>query len=126
MRESDSPGGHVKKFLVLYRSEGALSGVSVAEMFAKATPEQLQAGMAAWKAWHDSAAGAVSDLGAPLGGSTTLAGGAASSSPTAITGYSFLQAATMEDAVALLKGHPHFHMPGASVQILECLSMPGM
>jgi hypothetical protein len=48
------------------------------------------------------------------------------SEKTSITGYSILQAASIEDAVALLKGHPHFHMPGSTVQVLECVPMPGM
>jgi hypothetical protein len=54
-----------------------------------------------------------------------VAGGAASPSKSSVTGYTFLQADSMEDAVELMKSHPHFHMPGSSVQILECLAMPG-
>jgi hypothetical protein len=37
-----------------------------------------------------------------------------------------LQAGSMDEAVELMKPHPHFHMPGASVQILELVPMPGM
>jgi hypothetical protein len=116
----------MKKYLVLYRAEGALSGGSVAEMFANSTPEQLAAGMAAWEAWYKSTGGAVVDLGAPLDKSTTLTGGSSAAEKTAITGYSILQAESIDDAVALLKAHPHFHMPGSSVQVLECVPMPGM
>ena len=116
----------MKKYLVLYQAEGALSGLSVAEMFANSTPEQMAAGMAAWKAWYEGTGGAVVDLGAPLDKSTTLTGGSSASEKTAITGYSVLQAESIDDAVALLRGHPHFHMPGSSVQVLECVPMPGM
>jgi hypothetical protein len=116
----------MKKYLVLYRAEGAMSGVSVAEMFANSTPEQMAAGMAAWKVWYDGTGGAVVDLGAPLDKSTTLSGGSSGPEKTPITGYSVLQAESIEEAVALLKGHPHFHMPGSSVQVLECVPMPGM
>jgi hypothetical protein len=56
----------------------------------------------------------------------TVAGGSATAGKTAITGYSILQAASMEEAVALMKDHPHFHMPGATLQILESVPMPGM
>src|SRR5271163_2159502 len=114
------------KYLVLYRAEGALSGISVAEMFASSTPEQMAAGMAAWKAWYDGTTGAVVDLGAPLDKSTSLSGGSHAPEKTSITGYSILEAESIDDAVALLKGHPHFHMPGSSVQVLECVPMPGM
>jgi hypothetical protein len=116
----------MKKYLVLYRAEGALSGASVAEMFANSTPEQMAAGMAAWKAWYDSTGGAVVDLGAPLDRSTTLSGGSSAAEKSGITGYSILQAESINEAVALLKGHPHFHMPGSSVQVLECVPIPGM
>ena len=116
----------MSKYLVLYQSEAALTGMSVSEMFKNTTPEQMAAGMAAWQAWSASAGDAVVDLGAPLDKSTTVAGGSATPGKTAITGYTMLRAESMEDAVKLMKGHPHFHMPGASIQILECISMPGM
>jgi hypothetical protein len=116
----------MKKFLVLYHSEAALAGISVAEMFAKTPPEQLAAGMAAWRAWHEKCGSAVTDVGAPLGNSTTVAGGAGIPGKTTITGYTFLEAATMDKAIELIKSHPHLRMPGASVQILECISMPGI
>lgn len=116
----------MSKFLVLYRSEGALTGISVSEMLANTPPEQMKAGMAAWNAWHRQSGPAVVDVGAPLDKSTTVSGGAAVPGKSSITGYSLLEAASMDDAVALMKGHPHFHMPGASVELLECVTMPGM
>jgi hypothetical protein len=116
----------MNKYLVLYRSEGRLTGGSVAEMFAKSTPEQMAAGMAAWQAWHAKAGSAVLDLGAPLDKSTTVAGTSGTPGQTTITGYSLLQAGSMDEAVELMKDHPHFHMGGATVEILECVPMPGM
>lgn len=116
----------VNKYLVLYRSESALSGMSVAEMFAHAPPEQLAAGMAAWKGWYEKCGGAVVDLGTPLDKPTTVTGGAAAAGKTSITGYSILQAGSIEEAVSLMNDHPHFRMPGSSVQILECVPMPGI
>ena len=116
----------MNRYLVLYRSEGALNGPTVSEMFSKATPEQMQAGMAAWRAWHEKCGSAVIDLGTPLEKSTTMAGGSEAPEKTSITGYTFLQAGSIEEAATLMKDHPHFHMPGSSVQILECISMPGM
>ena len=116
----------MNKYLVLYRAEAALSGVSVSEMFSNSTPEQMAAGMAAWRAWHEKCGSAVVDLGAPLDKSTTVTGGSAAPGKTSITGYTFLQARYLEEAVALMKDHPHLQMPDSSVQILECIPMPGM
>jgi hypothetical protein len=116
----------MKKYLVLYRSEGALSGKSVSEMIASSTPEQMKAGMAVWEAWFAKHGNAVSDPGSPLDHSTTVSGGAASAERTSITGYTVIQAASMDDAIAMMKEHPHFRMPGATLDILESVPMPGM
>jgi hypothetical protein len=116
----------MNKYLVLYRSEAAKSGMTVSAMFASSTPEQMAAGMAAWRAWYEGCGSAVIDLGAPLDKSNTMAEGSVNPGKTAITGYTFIQAASVEEAAKLMKEHPHFHMPGSSVQILECLPMPGM
>jgi hypothetical protein len=113
-------------YLVLYRSEAALNGATVFEMFRNSTPEQMEAGMAAWRAWHEKCGSAVVDLGAPLDKSTTVNADASAPAKTSITGYTLLQAASMEAAVSLIKGHPHFYAPGATVQVLECIHMPGM
>jgi hypothetical protein len=117
----------MKKYLVLYQSEAAAAGgPSVAEMFANTTPEQLKAGMAMWQAWHERCGSACVDLGAPLDKSTTVTKDSATPGRTPVTGFTILQAASMDEAVSLMKNHPHFYMPGASAQILECVPMPGM
>jgi hypothetical protein len=63
--------------------------------------------MAMWEAWHAKC-------------------GEATPNKTTITGYTMLQADSIEAATTLLEGHPHFFMPGASVEILECVKIPGM
>jgi hypothetical protein len=55
-----------------------------------------------WKAWYEGTGGAVVDLGAPLDQSTTLTGGTSPAEKTAITGYSILQADSIDEAVALM------------------------
>jgi len=88
------------------------------------TPGQMAAGMKAWQTWHEMAGSAVTDLGAPVDKSITLLSGVATPGKTSITGYTFPQAESLDSAVALMKDHPHFHMPGSSVQILECIRSP--
>jgi hypothetical protein len=117
----------MKRYLVLYRAEAAAAGgLSVAEMFANTPPEQLKAGMAMWQAWHERVGSACVDLGAPLDNSTTVTKDSAAPGRSNITGFSILEAGSMEEALALMKNHPHFFMPGSSAQILECVSMRGM
>jgi hypothetical protein len=112
----------MKKYLVLYRST-----VSAADQMAASTPEQGQAEMAAWMEWAQRAGAAIVDLGSPLGAPRRFAS-ATSSSPgdSQIGGYSLLQAADEIALQRLLDGHPHFRAPGASIEVLEFLPMPGM
>lgn len=116
----------MKKFLALYLSEAAAAGGSIAEAFANTPPEQLQAGLAAWGEWYGKAGSAVLDMGAPLDNSTIITPTGVEKNPSAISGFTILEAESMEAAVALLQQHPHFHMPGSSVHIMEFVQMPGM
>jgi|HubBroStandDraft_6_1064221.scaffolds.fasta_scaffold121476_1 predicted nucleotidyltransferase len=113
------------KYLVLYRSEAALSGMTVSEMFASSTPEQMKAGMGAWRAWHQKCGSAVVDLGAPLDKSITVAGGAGTPSKTSITGYTFLQAGSVEEAVSLMKITRTSRCPAPRCRFSSVLRCPG-
>ena len=116
----------MKKYLVLYQSEGTPGGMSVSEMMANVSPEQMKAGMAAWQAWYEKCGSAVVDKGAPLDKSTMVNRGSSEPHKTRITGYTILGAASLEEAIALVQGHPHFYAPGTSMEVLEFVPMPGM
>ena len=107
----------MKKFLVLYRSN-----TSTPERIAKATAEQNQAVMGAWRAWAQRAAGSLVELGAPLGTPTVLKGNAAAGF---VGGFSIIQAESAGAAGKLFEGHPHFENPGNSIELLEYLPMSG-
>jgi hypothetical protein len=42
-----------------------------------------------------------------------------------VTGYSILQADSRASVDGLLADNPHRHMPGASIDVLEFMAMPG-
>ena len=111
----------MKKFLVIYGSP-----VSAREQMLKATPEQAKAGMEAWMKWSQKAGQAIVDLGAPLGNSASVANGKATDTKSEIGGFSILQADSREALTALLAEHPHFMMPGATIEVHEFLPIPGM
>ena len=106
------------KFMVMYRSP-----VSARDQMAGGTPEQAQAGMDAWMAWAAKAGDAIVDLGAPLADAAHLGGGSATGD---ITGFSVLQAESADALTSLLDAHPHLGMPGASIDVLEFIPIPGM
>jgi hypothetical protein len=112
----------MKKFLVLYRA--SQSGF---EQMMKSTPEQQQAGMAAWMAWSQQAAGSLVDMGAPLGKAVKVTGGGEiSASPNDLGGYSIMQAESKEALAAELKRHPHFMVPDGWIEIVDMMPIPGM
>lgn len=96
----------MKKFLVLYQST-----VAASEQMKNSTPEQAKAGMD----------------GSPVTAAASLDGpGHATAGKSRVGGYSILQAESKDALVDLLKNHPHFMSPGASIEVLEFLPMPGM
>ncbi|MBT2593856.1 hypothetical protein [Arthrobacter sp. ISL-72] len=111
----------MKKFVVLY-----VATRSAQELMAESTPEAAQEGMKAWTQWADKAGDGIVDVGTPLGAGKEVTASATSDSATNVGGYSVLQADDMDGALALLDGHPHLMLPGASVQVYEALDIPGM
>jgi hypothetical protein len=107
----------MKKFLVLYRAP-----VSAADQMAAATAEQAKAGMDAWMQWAGRAGSAIVDMGAPVQSVAHLNGGAL---PGHIGGFGVVQAESQLGAKQLFDGHPHLSMPGASIEVLELLALPG-
>lgn len=111
----------MSRFLVLYRSP-----VTAAEQM-DVTPEQAKAGMDLWMGWAQQAGNALIDFGMPLGEGKNVTVNGASDSTADIRGYSILEAESVDDAVTLLKDHPHFHSPGeSSIEVLEFVTIPGM
>jgi hypothetical protein len=104
----------MSKFMILYRSS-----VSAREQLASATPEQQQAGMAAWRVWAEKTGYAIADLGAPLAHTAHVGQGTAGTDE--VTGYSILNAGSADEVRTLLDGHPHLAMPGASIEVLELI-----
>lgn len=112
----------MKKFLVLYHSTSTNM-----EQMAKSTPEQMKAGMDMWMQWAGKAGGAIVELGAPLGAAATVdATGRHQSVRAGMGGYSILQAESMDAVARVLEGHPHYHAPGATIEVHEVMGMPGM
>jgi hypothetical protein len=114
-------GAALKKFMVLYNSP-----VSVSEQMANSTPEQRQAGMEEWMSWAGRAGSAIVDLGAPMQAAARVTSEGVSESGSQASGYSLLQGESKDEIDSLLADHPHLKMPGASIEVFEAVSMPGM
>jgi hypothetical protein len=109
------------KFLVLYRAPHA----SFEKMMKNSTPEQRKAGFDAWMAWTHKAGAALVDMGAPLGPSFQVTAAGPADSTNDLGGYSILQAESKDALAKLCEGHPHFHMEGGFIEIIQIMPMPG-
>ncbi len=114
-------GQPMKKFVVLY-----IAPQSAQAQMAESSPEAAQEGMKAWTEWAERAGEGIVDMGSPLGPGREVTATGTSDTAAQVAGYGILQAEDLAGAEALLDGHPHLMMPGASIQLYETLNLPGM
>ena len=110
----------MKKFIVLYRAPKAAM-----EMMSKASPEEIKKGMEPWMVWAKKCGSGLVDMGTPLGNGQKLTPKGSSVSNKEVTGYSILEAESMEKAKEMLKGHPHLNWnPACEIEVYESLPLP--
>jgi hypothetical protein len=108
------------KFLALYL------GTPDSAAAAPPSPETIASGMAAWGAWMAEHAAAVVDTGGPLGKTKKASKAGVADTRNNVTGYVIVEAPSHDAAVRMFEGHPHFTIfPGDSVEVMECLPIPG-
>lgn len=93
-----------------------------------AQPDQatIAKGMAAWGQWMDDHADVIVDAGGPLGKTKKADKAGVSDMTNAVAGYVIVAADSHEAAVRLFENHPHFAIfPGASVEVMEVMAIPG-
>ncbi len=88
------------------------------------TKEEGMAHMEKWKAWMASLGDAVVDPGVPVGMSKTVSatGVADNGGANPLSGYTIVQAATIEDAVEMAKACPHVSGNG-TIEVAPALDM---
>ena len=109
----------MKKFLVLYM----MSAEGMAEMMTSSTPEQRQEGMDKWKVWMGDHQADFADDGGPVGKTKQINVEGVSDIKNSVGGYSIVQADSHEAATAIFSDSPHLAMPGATVEVMEIMSM---
>ena len=113
----------MRKFMVLYMASKA----ELEKMMKNSTPEQQQKGMEAWMKWMNENKSSLVDGGAPLGKTKRVDSNGASNTKNEIGGYSVLQAESHDAATKIFgKDHPHLQVPGAWIEIVEIMPLPGI
>lgn len=87
------------------------------------SPEEGAEAMAKWNAWFETMGGAVVDGGNPVGPSKTVSaqGVADNGGANPLSGYSIVQADTIDAAIEMAKGCPI--MDHGSVEVAEAMDM---
>ena len=88
--------------------------------------EREASGIAAWMKWAVANAAVIVDQGGPLGATKRASTQGITDTENNMTAYVIVQAESHEAAAKLFENHPHFTiLPGDSVEIMECLPLPG-
>jgi len=113
----------MKKFMVLYMASAA----DFEKMMQSSTPEQQKKGMDMWMKWMTDNQKSLVDGGAPLGKTKRVDSKGVSNTKNEVGGYSIVQAESHDAATKMFgKDHPHLHMPGAWIEVIEVMPIPGM
>jgi hypothetical protein len=85
-----------------------------------------QEGIAAWKAWMQRNAAAVTTAGGPLGNTKKVSPAGTEDIHNLMSGFVIVRAPSHEAAARLFEDHPQFTIfPGDSVEIMPVLPVPG-
>ncbi len=93
------------------------------KLMAHSSPEERKKGMEAWNAWAEKIKSSMVEMGAPLGKNKRVTAAGISDVRNEACGYTIVQAESHDEAAKLFEHHPHFQIPSAYIDILECLSM---
>jgi hypothetical protein len=86
------------QFMIVYKGDAT----DMSEM----TQEDMQAVMAKWAEWMQGVGFALTDLGTPFGPSSSIVDDGSAGTAASLTGYSIVEADSMDAARALADGHP--------------------
>ncbi|WP_198651485.1 hypothetical protein [Dyella sp. C11] len=117
----------MKQFMAVYvanensRKASGWDALSDAEL-----TERRTKGEQAWGQWVHEHRDAIVDVGKPLGKTLRASKSGVEPFRNALTAYTIVQASSHEAAVKMFEKHPHFMIfPGDSVEVMECLPLPG-
>ncbi|MEP7322411.1 MAG: hypothetical protein ABI761_10845 [Saprospiraceae bacterium] len=113
----------MKKFIVIYHATP-----EAVKQMAAATPKQQAKSMEGWMKWAQKSGDQLVEMGAPLmNGISISPDGTSKKSRKNVTGYSIVQAETLDKAKKLFKGHTHLKSnEQCTIEVHEIMPVPGM
>ncbi len=118
----------MKKFLAIYLGfESGAASEKWEALDEKTRNNREEAGMAGWTKWGGDNAKFIVNNGSPLGTTKRINAKGISDVKNQICAYTIVHAESHEAAAKLFVNHPHFMIfPGDSVEVMECMPIPGM
>lgn len=112
----------MKKFIAVY----SIPAATLAEM-GTPDPEAMKAMMDEWMMWAEKHKASIVDLGAPLGKTKRITSKGVSDTKNDLTGYTVVQGDSLDAAAKIFLDNPQFKLAeGSSIEVMECLEVPGM
>jgi hypothetical protein len=117
----------MKQFLAVYIATEASRKASAWNSLSDTEQQtRQQAGVQAWGKWVEAHREAIVDVGTPLGKTLRVSKDGLEGIHNALTAFTVVRAESHEAAAKMFEGHPHFMIfPGDSVEVMECLPLPG-
>jgi hypothetical protein len=117
----------MKTFLAIYIGSASAHERSNWDNLDDATRKsRTNSGLKAWGDWMNTHKASVVVPGGPLGKTKRTSPQGVTDVANNMVGYVVVQAESHEEAARMFEKHPHFTIfPGDSVEIMECLPIPG-
>ncbi len=117
----------MQRFLAIYIGTRAAREQARWDQLDEQERKMLQAsGVQAWNEWAMANSDAIVDQGSPLGKTKRASREGITDTKNGMTAYVIIEAESHAAAARLFEHHPHFTIfPGDSVEIMECLPLPG-
>jgi hypothetical protein len=108
----------MSKFMMIYSGEAT----DTSEM----SEEEAAAVMAKWGSWMESVGSSLSDVGTPFGPGASLVDDGSTRAALSLSGFSIVEADSLESAQALADGHPYLSEGQGkfSIELYEMMPVP--
>jgi hypothetical protein len=108
----------MSKYIMIYKGEAT----DTADM----TEEQAGEVMAKWGAWMGNVGSALVDVGSPFGDGVSVIDDGSTGVPVALSGYSIVEAESLNAAKGLSNGHPYLSEGAGNfaIEIFEMTPVP--
>ncbi len=121
----EGPTAEASRFALAFGTSNAMKKWD--KLPARTRREREKEGIEAWHTWVAKNKRAIAHMGAPLGTTKKVSKKGVSNARNELGAFTVVRASSHAAAAKLFKKHPHFMIfPGDSVEVMECLKIPGM